>query len=192
MRMVRTTLITSAVLTCSCGSGMPTRHPESLCETSGGQAHPMVVDWSVDARSALREATARGTVVVRFTGCDMEILDRCRAPGSYQYTPTTPRQDKLTITDQRSLYANVPVGAASLAGDLRATGQLNVDMTVVGQFDSDQSNVSAVSLDGDCSAATHYVTSVTVGAFVFGSAESDGASVGVSSAGIGVQTGRSR
>ncbi len=71
------------------------------------------------------------------------------------------------MRDTDDLYSKLPLGAASLEAKLRRAGELNVDMTIVGTYDADRSNVKMEELQGDCVSATHVVTSLTVGAFDF-------------------------
>ena len=167
---------------------------QAKCRVSGSQKRPLIVEWSAADRAALEVLAQRGTVVVRYSGCEMEILPRCRAPGSYQYAPTTRKSEQVIIRDADELYANLPMGAVKLEGKLARSGQLNVVMNVVGQYGWDQDGLSAAQLEGECDKATHVVSGLTVGAFEFsaGGAAEAGGGVGVVGVGAGASTTHSR
>ncbi len=123
---------------------------------------------------------------MRYTGCEMEVLTRCTVRGSYKYTPVTLQSERITIHDADDLYAQIPIGAAKLEGELEKSGQLNVDTSIVGTFDAAES-IARDDLNGDCERATHVLTSLTVGAFEFysGAAVSAGGGVGAFGMGAG-------
>ncbi|MCL2824638.1 MAG: hypothetical protein FWD57_11655 [Polyangiaceae bacterium] len=143
---------------------------KSKCQESGNQVDILVVDWTSQKRSALEAAAQTSTVIVRYSGCDMEILPRCTARGEYIYKRVNRKDDRIDIKDDAKLYATVPLGAATLETRLRDAGQLFVDTTTVGQYESTPMSISRYGLQGDCDGATHYVAVRTVGAFVFSAA----------------------
>ena len=73
----------------------------------------------------------------------MEVLASCNAPGKYVYTAITPKRDHVAIRNEDDLYANIPLGAAKLEGKLAHSGELDVDMSIVGRYASDRASVSA-------------------------------------------------
>jgi hypothetical protein len=158
---------------------------QSKCKLSASQMRPLIVEWSAADRAALEVLAQRGTVVVRYVGCEMEILPRCSAPGSYRYAATTRKTEQVVIQDTDELYANLPMGAVKLEGKLERAGQLNVTMNVVGQYDTDQTTVQRDTLEGDCAKATHVVTGLTVGAFAFSAGGSASVGGGASALGAG-------
>jgi len=166
-----------AVVCVACGGGNaasklanpPEFQPkdQTRCGVAKSQARPLVVEWPSADRQELESQVRRGVVVVRYEGCEMNILARCSAPASYGYRGTTIAQDKLVIKDADDLYANLPVGATKLEGRLERSGQLTVDMDLVGRYESEKPLVRADELQGDCAGATHFVYGVSVGAFDF-------------------------
>ena len=62
----------------------------------------------------------RGLVLVRYEGCEMEILAQCSTPGEYEYTAITRKDDRVAIKTEDDLWANVPLGAAALESKLAA------------------------------------------------------------------------
>ena len=145
----------------ACGGGEGSAKPPELpdryakCSIKKSGSRPLIVEWPSTDRAELESLSKRGLVVVRYSGCEMELLSRCRVKGSYKYTAVTSQSEHITIHDADELYAQLPVGAAKLEGQLDKSGQLNVDSTVVGTFDADAGTVSRGQLEGDCGAATH-------------------------------------
>lgn len=165
---------------------------QAKCKLGASQKRPLIVEWAAADRAALEVLAQRGTVVVRYSGCEMEILPRCRAPGGYQYVATTRKTERVVIQDEDELYANLPMGAVKLEGKLQRSGQLNVNMNVVGQYDSDQPPISRDALEGDCAKATHVVTGLTVGAFEFSAGGAADVGGGAAAFGTGAGAASSR
>jgi hypothetical protein len=164
------------------------RPGEAKCGVAKSQSEPLVVEWPSAARAKLEALSRTGVVAVRYTGCEMEVLASCNAPGKYAYTAITPKHDHVAIHNEDDLYANIPLGAAKLEGKLASAGELDVDMSIVGRYASDRAVVTADQLQGpDCAKATHVVSALTVGAFDFsagaGATVSGGAAVGNAGAG---------
>ncbi len=170
----------------------PEFNPEgqTKCGVAKSPTRPLVVEWPSADRLALEAQAKGGIVVVRYVGCDMEVLRRCQAPGSYRYVATTPQNDRITIKDADELYATVPVHAAKLETKLEKSGQLTVAMSLVGTFEADHAEVQADQLTGDCAGATHVVTALTTGAFELfaGAAAEVGAAAGVGALGGGARS----
>jgi hypothetical protein len=189
----------AALLLClslaACATTKQSATPPSLpdryakCSIQKSQSRPLIVEWPSTDRASLESLSKRGLVAVRYTGCEMEVLTRCKVKGEYKYTPVTLQSERITIDDADELYANIPVGAAKLEGELEKSGQLNVDTSIVGTYDSGES-VARDDLDGDCGRATHVLTSLTVGAFEFysGAAVSGGGGVVAFGVGAGGKT----
>jgi hypothetical protein len=161
---------------------------QSKCSVKKSAEHPLIVEWPSADRATLEAKAQSGLVAVRYIGCEMEVLHRCRLPGKYGYTAITPKHDSVTIKDADELYANMPVGAAKLEGKLEKTGQLQVSMTIVGRFEADHTSFTAADLDGDdCDRATHVVSGMTTGAFELsaGASATVGGQAGAFGAGAG-------
>ncbi|MGZ3422900.1 MAG: hypothetical protein ACXWUG_15660 [Polyangiales bacterium] len=170
------------------GSGPkpPAYDPDSSkCSVTKSQSRPLIVEWSSPDRGSLEALKNKGLVVVRYSGCEMEILRGCKAPGVYGYTPFTTKRDRVTIRTADDLYANVPMGAAKLEAKLEQSGELNVSMTIVGTYEADKTSIKAEELQGSCDGATHYVTAITAGSFEFSAGAEQAASASAGVVGIG-------
>ena len=164
------------------------RPGEAKCGVTKSQSEPLVVEWPSAARAKLEALSRTGVVAVHYSGCEMEVLASCNAPGKYAYTAITPKRDHVAIRNEDDLYANIPLGAARLEGKLERAGELDVDMSIVGRYASDRVVIRADELQGpDCSKATHVVSALTVGAFDFfaGSGATVGGSAKVAIGGVG-------
>ncbi|GMV18864.1 MAG: hypothetical protein HS104_41040 [Polyangiaceae bacterium] len=161
---------------------------QSKCRVKKSSDRPLIIEWPSSDRAALESTAKRGLVVVRYESCEMEVLPRCQLGGSYRYTATTRKLEKVSIRDADELYAQVPVGAAKLEGKLEKAGELNVAMHVVGRFDAVEPDKPE--LEGACDGATHVVTAMTSGAFEFfaGAEAEAGGGASVLGAGAGAKS----
>ena len=190
-------LILLILTTGACGSGnaasLTARSPEfaprdqAVSTVAKDLAQPLVVDWPSADRGKLEVGRQRGLVVVRYVGHTMQVLDRCSVASSYGYRPVTRKKDRVQMRDADELHAALPLGGFGFEGELRNSGELDIDMTLVGRWVADNSSVKREELEGFCDAATHVVSAVTVGAFTFSSASDArvGGGVTISRAGSG-------
>ncbi len=165
------------------------------CYVKASQRKPMVVEWRGEDRAVLETQARKGLIVVRYDGCEMEVLTRCTAPAQYTYAANNPQKSVESIRNEDELYAAVPIGAARLEGKLRQYGELNVKMTMVGRWEAAKSDVRKSELQGaECERATHVITGMTVGAFTFyaGSASEDSGGASVVGVGAGAKVSRGR
>src|SRR5262249_39113661 len=101
---------------------------------------------------------------VRYSGCELRILEGCRPTGHYTYRRTTLATDTFEIRDTDDLYARLPLGAFGLQGELARSGKLSVKTTVSGQYQLD-GVTPELPKDAVCDGATHIVFAMSVGAF---------------------------
>ena len=128
---------------------------QTKCSIEKSKAKPLIVEWpSADRGELEAQAHYRGLVVVRYKGCEMQVLDGCTTSVKYTYAPITRKKDRVVMRDADDLYANVPLGAAKLESKLERSGELDVDMTLVGRWEADRSTVRLDELQGSCDGAT--------------------------------------
>ncbi|MGH7295921.1 MAG: tetratricopeptide repeat protein [Polyangiaceae bacterium] len=89
------------------------------------------------------------------------------------------------MKDVSDLYANIPVHAFAFEGKLAQSGELNVNMTVVGRFETSQTRVGVEDLEGNCATATHAIRAFIVGSFDFYAGASSEGKAGVTVGGFG-------
>ncbi len=160
---------------------------QARCGVNKSADKPLVVEWPAAERAALEARASQGLVAVRYEGCEMQVLSHCDVPGEYAYVGTTTKRESVRIRNADELYARLPVGAASLEAQLERSGELTVDLTVVGRKEASDYDVSRYALEGSCEGATHFVSGLTVGAFSLytGREIGGGGGVQVASAGVG-------
>ena len=196
-KLILSVALCGAVLGCG-GLGLPSAAPaipqleptdQTKCSVRKSQLRPLIVEWPAADRAALEARMRRGPVVVRYNGCELELLRRCRAPGAYKYASLTPKRETVTILDEDDLYANIPIYAAKFEGVLARHEKLEIDMTIVGMYEADRAPARRAELQGSCAGATHQIDTFTVGSFAFfaGGGNKAGASLSVAGAGAGVR-----
>lgn len=147
------------------------------CRVGSGRTDLLVTEWSASEKANLEAMARSGAVAVEYSGCAMRVLTGCRLTGRYVWQRTTPASDHLQIDGVDELYAKLPLGAASLEGELKRVGKLTVDTKVSGQLRVDGFGPSEVPAYGECARATHVVGALAVGAFAL-----DGKNTGTASA----------
>jgi hypothetical protein len=163
------------------------------CRVAASQSSPLVTEWPASEKANLEVLLRNGTVAVSYSGCTMRLLPECRVKGEYHWQRTTPATDSLEINDADELFAKLPLGAASLEGELKRSGKLSVQTTVSGQLRLEGADVGDVSREGPCAQATHVVSGLSLGAFALKSGGAKDTKVGVelTVVGTGVKTERS-
>jgi hypothetical protein len=155
----------------------------TTCKVAKDPLNPMIVEWPATSKVSLDRASKSGLVVVSYAGCTLKILQGCQAKGSYTYTGVTPARDKIDIGSQDDLYARLPLGAVSLKGELAQGAKLQLDYIAVGQRVADD---APQGLEGNCEGATHYVRTITLGAYSLDRMAKAEAGAGVDFNGAGV------
>jgi len=172
------------------GLAKPPSLPGEKCSVKAAMSSPLIVEWPSASRGDLELRMKKGLVPVHYSGCEMKVLPRCQALIRYTYSAFEPKRDRVIIRNEDDLYANVPMGAARLQSTLQSSGQLDVEMTLVGKYEGERDTVRVDELQGDCADATHVITGLTVGAFEFsaGGDASVGGGAEVMGAGAGARS----
>ncbi len=174
--LVNSALVPLALVT-ACGrnnlASRMARSPEmdaqgqARCGVMKSSARPLIIEWPSSDRATLEGMVKsdRGLIAVRYEGCEMEVVRRCKVAGRYSYTAVEPKRDDQTFSNTTELYAKIPLGAAQLEAELERHGALSLAMTVAGQHQAHNERIGRAELSGGCEQATHVITGVTVGAF---------------------------
>jgi hypothetical protein len=162
---------------------------EGKCRPGNEASKSLVVEWPMGERAALEGRVQRGLVAVRYRNCEMELITNCSVTGTYSYVGVTPKSENVKITNADELYAKIPIGAVRLEGQLARAGELNVDMIQVGRHEADRYHFRETDLSGRCEGATHVVTGLSVGAFVFYSGSGADIGLGAGVKGTGIEAG---
>ncbi len=163
------------------------------CRVGSGRTDLLVTEWPASEKANLEAMARFGAVAVEYSGCTLRVLTGCRLTGRYLWQRTTPASDQVAIEGVDELWAKLPLGAASLEGELKRTGKLTVDTKVSGQLRLDAFDAAEVPPYGDCARATHVVGALAVGAFALDgkNAATASAEAGVSKASLGGKAERS-
>jgi hypothetical protein len=163
------------------------------CKVAASQDRPLVTEWPASEKANLEARLSAGPVVVAYSGCNLRILNDCKvSKGRYVWQKTTLANDTVEIRNADELYAKLPLGAASLEGELQASGRLAVQTSVAGQMTLEGVGTADVPRADGCADATHVISAVTVGAFKLKSGGELSASAGASVAGVGSTGGSSK
>jgi hypothetical protein len=140
--------------------------PLARCRIAADQRDPLVTEWPASSKARL-EALMKDTggIAVAYSGCELQIIDECRVDGTYEWRRTTLATDTTDIHDEDDLYAKMPLGAASLEGELHRAGSLKVVTEVAGQMALVGFSADHVPDTPACAKATHVVRGISVGAF---------------------------
>jgi hypothetical protein len=138
---------------------------QAKCKVAAQRENPLVTEWPASEKANLEGLLREGTVVVSYSGCTMRLMPQCHAGGRYIWRRTTVSSDNIEIRDADELYAKLPLGAASLEGELQRTGRLAVQTTVSGQMQLGDFDPNRFPTDMACLGATHVLSALSVGAF---------------------------
>jgi hypothetical protein len=186
-------LLTTALSSGCVGTPLVTAPPEiaavddqqATCKIAKDPLNPMVIEWPGTSKVDFDIRSQEGLVAVSYAGCTLKVLPRCNIGGSYALKTVTPTRDSFQMTTATDLYARLPLAAATLKGELSSGTGLELDYVAVGQRRAEAAPKPGT---GECEGATHYVQTITVGAYTLDAKArtSLGAGVDVAQAGAGV------
>lgn len=204
-------VVSSIVLVAACGGGAGTIPAVEPSRPSGqsslmgttfagsnkcdakNHVRPFVIEWDATDMSEFESKAANNVVVVKYHGCDLQVLDGCTAEvngalGAYGAVEwTSGSLEKVDIANEGELYAKLPLGAGELGGRVSAGEKFHMEYYVSGTRKSTRDAVYKADLDKipSCKGATHFVYSYNLGAFALGSAKQIKGEVGATVWGIG-------
>jgi len=193
------TVFVALTLACSGRSSGPGSRPSAdehyqRCNTSSDNSRPLLVEWPSTQRGELEAELGRrdSLVVVRYTGCELEVLRGCKLEGHYSWTGISAKRDELEIRNAGDVWANIPLAAARLVTAVERYGALHLDMQLIGQYSGTDHAPARERLAGRCDEATHVIGSFMVGAFEISSAAGGAFRAGAEVYGAGAGVGASR
>lgn len=191
----------------SCGAPTTTARPaQKLTERAGvarrctastrEEDRPFVVTWDATDTSLFESQARRDTVFVRYEGCELRLVRTCRDDrrpgvlGAYgEPTFTSGAVDRIDISDETELYAELPLGVAAFGAHVRQGESLALRYFVSGVAQSTRDAVHEGELGAiaGCAGVTHFVWAFNVGAFELETEEH--LSAGASASGLGSEAG---
>jgi len=196
----RMAVVSAALGACAGGTPAAQQRPKDLtyAEAVGatgscleGDQFPRVltVDWRSDERVDVEVAMKRGIAVVAYDCQGLRLLPDCRVEGAYGFVGVTLKQEAIRLENVDEVRANLPLHGAGLAvsigGELERGATLDIALALVGKRAAARSEVSRDELVGQCTGATHFVRSATVGAFVMSTGQRAKATTAVEILSIG-------
>jgi hypothetical protein len=171
-------LVAAGLLATSCSNSIPDvdakaptladaeggspQNTAALCEKAENRNSPLVVEWPGTHKVELESISKRGIVVVKYEGCKLSVLPLCEAKGAYAFESVSPQREGLEIKDENDLFAKLPVAAPGLKAELNSGKMFKLDYVLVGQRITPE---QPAEMTGDCAGATHFVRTISVGAY---------------------------
>jgi len=159
--------------------------PLARCKVAASASSPLVTEWPASEKAHLESLSASGAVAVEYSGCELHLVDACKPTGRYGWRRTTLARDSIEVTDADELWAKLPLGAASLEGELERSGRLEVQTTISGQLALEGFDPAQIAKNPECARVTHVVSAISVGAFELVAGGNATTSGGASVAGVG-------
>jgi hypothetical protein len=85
---------------------------------SASHESPLVTEWPASEKTRLEALASKHLVVVGYSGCDMRIVAGCQLDGNDGWKQTTLATDTVEIANADERYAQLPLGAVGLEGQL--------------------------------------------------------------------------
>lgn len=153
--------------------------PEECDTTKSYEA--LAVDWEPEVRGDLEVAMKQGVAVVAYDCNSIRLLADCTMDGSYGFIGMTRKEKVVSMQDSDEVKANLPMSGvkflAKIGGEIKRGTSLDAAMVMIGKNNSGRKRADRSELDEDCEAATHFVRSATLGAFVLATSSSADAKV---------------
>lgn len=147
------------------------------CNSVRNPLEPALTAWKPDDRAQITALRQQGAIAVRYAvrGCnvELEVLPNCTGEGKYAFTPS-PFKNQDVIERQSDLFAELPLGAARLAGEVANSRALRTDYVRVGiaALPSGKSYAATELRGPDCPRATHVIARIYLGGFAMAAGES--------------------
>jgi hypothetical protein len=161
----------SLLFACGGGGALPRAQApgvpgeQARCQAAAVSGSPLITEWPAAEKANLQARLRSGGLAVEFTGCSMRPITACTLRGSYRWQRTTLSSEGIEIHNQDELFAKLPLGALALEGELARAGRLAVRTMVSGQYVLEGSTTADVPDYGECAAATHLLTGISIGSF---------------------------
>lgn len=162
----------------SCGAGKPASlvRPDDPtannalgkkvdCTAMSEEPQLLTLDWDDTLRIDLEQAMKKKVAVVRYDCNGFKVMRDCEAAGSYEYAGVSAAKTTAKIADEDQLKVNLPLGAASMNGEIQRGSTIDIIYVAVGQQATTVHDVPRTKLSGKCDGATHTVRTANLGAF---------------------------
>jgi hypothetical protein len=163
------------------------------CIVTKSHTRPFVIEWDATDLASFEAKAAHDVVFVRYAGCNLTVLDCSDSSlrgqlGAYRSPEwTSGTVEGFDMSTEQELYAQLPLGAAALAGRIESGEALRLRYFVSGVASATRDAVYRDDLPKRCAGATHFVQAYNLGAFELATSARTkvGASAGISGFGGG-------
>ncbi len=160
---------------------------ESRCQQGDRRLTPFVINWDATRQAELSAATEDSLVVVKMSGCSLDLVPSCRVPGEYRFRETSGNEQRLYVSSQDDLYAKLPLSVAELGATIGRKQAVSLRYFVRGVRYATAPALYRSQLGPGCEQATHFLLNYATGAYELDVAK-DG-SRGASAAALGAAAG---
>ena len=137
------------------------------CTKAPAKGEPLIVDWKTTEQLDLTVAMQHGVAAVAYDCKSIKVLKDCKVKGGYGFTSIpSVLQETVTINDADEARASMPLGGASVGGEIARGSSIDIALAYVGKRSSLNELITKSDLGTGCEEATHFVRAATVGAFV--------------------------
>jgi uncharacterized protein len=138
----------------------------AACTKAPKKGEPLVVDWKTNEQLELTVAMQKSVAVVAYDCKSIKLLKDCSIQGGYGFTAVpSVLQETVKIEDADEVQASMPLGGATLGGEVKRGAAIDIGLAYVGKRKAMSASVAKSELVGDCDGATHFVRGATIGAF---------------------------
>lgn len=147
---------------------------ERRCVSAGDEEKLFVVDWDATDASTFQARADRDVVFVHYEACSMRVVEGCSDGslagryGSYRVPVfTSGARDAFVVSTEDELRTKLPLGVATLGGELSAERRLELSYHVAGTALATRDEVYASELADNprCADVTHMVVAYNLGAY---------------------------
>ncbi|MCC6527667.1 MAG: hypothetical protein IT373_33790 [Polyangiaceae bacterium] len=158
------------------------------CDQATDPLNPIIVELPGTTKVQLDLVSRRGLVAVVYTGCSLKVLNACEIEGGYEFTSVQPQVTKMALDNMDQLAAGLPLGVATIGGQIGGGQKFELDYVLVGERRTTQ---KPGKLGDNCEGATHYVRNIMIGSYALDTKAEGKAGIGVEVSDIGVSASHS-
>lgn len=137
----------------------------AICHEVAADGSPLIVDWKPEDRGDLEVAMKQGVAIVHYDCDSVKLLPTCRVQGAYPYLGISRKEQVISLANADEAKANLPFNGGQLGASLSRGSTLDIGLVMVGKSSTAVDELQKSTLSGACDGATHFVRSVTLGAF---------------------------
>jgi hypothetical protein len=161
----------------SCGPKLPPSNPDPGPQSGSNRVSFRLFGYSPSEIRHMRSAlNFQGKVfLARYDPANPERIEwvDCPTPARYRYMPSDSTVEELYIENETDLRAKLPLSVASFATFLNQGKRLRVRFATAGSFEL--ADDFQVPTEGACGTATHFVQTISVGAYTVAEMSDTGA-----------------